>query len=127
MTRVTSVAVAVVEHQNRFLIGQRSSSVPLGGLWEIPGGKIAADESPPVAAARECLEETGLRVEVAHCLVVHLQQYEHGDIKLYFFACRPLDPDASPNAPFEWVARDQLSARRFPDGNRPLLQRLLGD
>lgn len=29
--------------------------------WEIPGGRVDEGESPAVAAARECLEETGVR------------------------------------------------------------------
>src|SRR5712691_7998034 len=38
--------------QYRFLVNDLS--------WEIPGGKVELDESPDVAGARECLEETGV-------------------------------------------------------------------
>ena len=33
--------------------------------WEMPGGKLEASETPAEAAARECLEESGYRIEVA--------------------------------------------------------------
>ena len=125
MSQVISVAIAVVEYQGRFLVGRRSKSVPLGGLWEFPGGKIEQDESPKVAAVRECLEETGIRVEATHCLVVHLQQYDHGCVKLHFLACRPVDPEAHVDAPYEWIAREELAELAFPEGNRPLLEQLL--
>jgi len=125
MRQFISVAIAVVEQDNRFLVGRRSKSAPLGGLWEFPGGKIEQDESPKAAAARECLEETGLRVHVSHCRMFHKQSYTHAEITLHFFACQPLDPDALPRAPFQWIAREQLGQLQFPDGNRPLLEELL--
>ena len=57
---VTSIAVAVVEHEGRVLIGQRPPGTALAGYWEFPGGKIGAGERAEEAARRECLEETGL-------------------------------------------------------------------
>jgi mutator protein MutT len=54
------IAVAVVEHQGRFLIGKRPDDAALGGYWEFPGGKVEQGESPADAAIRECLEETGV-------------------------------------------------------------------
>jgi 8-oxo-dGTP diphosphatase len=128
MQHITSVAIAVVQHQDQFLVGRRAEHLPLGGLWEFPGGKLEADEAPQDAAERECQEETGLDVVATHCLVVNLQQYEHGQIKLYFYACQLKDPDAAlePIEPYHWVDRDQLKSLEFPVGNQPVLQQLLG-
>lgn len=129
MSHITSVAIAVVEHENRFLVGRRAEHVPLGGLWEFPGGKLEGDEPPKDAAERECEEETGLRVIATHCLVVNLQQYEHGQIKLYFYACQLKDPQSDPTEPeepYRWVDREALKWLEFPVGNQPVLQRLMG-
>ena len=41
--------------------------------WELPGGAVEADESPRSAAARELVEELGIRLEVGRLLCVEWQ------------------------------------------------------
>src|SRR5205823_2933585 len=107
------IAIAVVEMDGRFLIGRRAAGAVLAGLWEFPGGKVRPDELPPQAAARECLEETGLRIEVGEPYPQVVHQYEHGRVRLHFFACRPLDPRQLPAEPFRWVTAAELSQYEF--------------
>lgn len=124
-TSPTSIAIAVVEHDGKFLVGPRPEGVPLAGLWEFPGGKVKPGESPQAAAVRECLEETGIEVIVQFSYPDHIQQYDHDHVRLYFFGCRPIDPEVMPVAPFRWVSRDGLADLLFPSGNKALLQMLL--
>ncbi|NIV33420.1 MAG: NUDIX domain-containing protein, partial [Anaerolineae bacterium] len=58
--RAPKVGVSLlVEHKEQILLVRRAVD-PGIGQWSFPSGFVEWDESPEVAAARECAEETGL-------------------------------------------------------------------
>ena len=120
------IAIAVVEHAGKYLIGLRPEGVPLAGYWEFPGGKVHAGESPEAAAVRECLEETGLAVRVVRECPPANHEYEQAAVCLHFFACEPLERAALDTLPprFRWVAESELGDYQFPPANAALLARL---
>ncbi len=120
----TDIAIAIVNDQDRFLIGKRPPGVPLAGLWEFPGGKVKKGESRQDAAVRECLEESGIEVEVIDEFPPHTQTYGYGTVRLSFFLCRPLSVQAQPHSPFIWVPRCELNSYEFPAGNAGVLKLL---
>jgi 8-oxo-dGTP pyrophosphatase MutT (NUDIX family) len=61
--RVSEVMVVVHRPGPEFLILLRSPT--RGGYWNLPAGGVEEGEPPPEAAARELLEETGLRAAVS--------------------------------------------------------------
>ena len=123
---IVDIAVAVVQDGGRFLVGLRGDDVPLAGHSEFPGGKVHPDETPLLAACRECEEETGVRVEVVGTYPEVVHDYAHGRVRLHLFACRPTGPTQSPNAPFRWVSRDELASLSFPAANAGLIACLIG-
>jgi 8-oxo-dGTP pyrophosphatase MutT (NUDIX family) len=79
-SRKPSVSVLVRDDAGRVLLLQR----PDNGLWTIPTGGVKKGETVPEAAVRECLEETGLEVEITGIVGVfstpdHLIAYLKGD------------------------------------------------
>src|SRR3954471_10174753 len=50
------------------LVAQRERPPELAGLWELPGGKVAAGESDAAALVRELEEELGVGVTVGERL-----------------------------------------------------------
>jgi ADP-ribose pyrophosphatase YjhB (NUDIX family) len=62
-------AAVLVEQDGRVLLVRRINE-PFRGLWTLPAGFVDAEEDPAQAAARECLEETGLTVRVTRVLEV---------------------------------------------------------
>ena len=118
------IAIAVVEYQGCYLVGRRPEAAPLAGLWEFPGGKIEPGESAEQAAARECLEEAGLRILVGAAYPIVDHHYEHARVRLSFFACTPIEPAVPPKPPFEWRSAAQLAELPFPAANQSLIEHL---
>jgi 8-oxo-dGTP diphosphatase len=120
-SRPVEIAVAVVEIEGQFLIGLRPEGVPLAGLWEFPGGKVEPGETAENAAIRECLEEAGLIVRITgeYPRVSHV--YDHGPLRLRFFACTAIEQRQPLPERFRWVATGELRSYAFPPANAELL------
>lgn len=56
---VAAAIVDDVERPRRLLAARRSAPSDLAGRWELPGGKVEADEDPVAALHREIREELG--------------------------------------------------------------------
>ena len=65
MNEKQRIAVAIVVHQQKVLVGKRASNAKTAqGFHEFPGGKIEKGEIASTAAIRECFEETGLHISI---------------------------------------------------------------
>jgi 8-oxo-dGTP diphosphatase len=64
------VAAAVVVHKDNKVLLVRRLFDPQRGEWSLPAGFVNAFEDPAQAAARECLEETGIIVKVGELLTM---------------------------------------------------------
>ena len=60
----------VVEADGGIVLGRRAIE-PGYGLWCLPGGFVNDDEDPAAAAARECMEEIGVPVELTGLIGVY--------------------------------------------------------
>ena len=60
-TAIRVVAAAITLEDGRILLQKRAPGTRHAGLWEFPGGKIEAGETPENALIREIEEELGLR------------------------------------------------------------------
>lgn len=63
------VAGILRDARGQVLLARRPPGRPLAGLWEFPGGKLQAGESPHAALARELREELDLRVAASEPLL----------------------------------------------------------
>jgi 8-oxo-dGTP pyrophosphatase MutT (NUDIX family) len=84
LVALTAVSISVFDDDGRLLLGKDAEA----GFWTLPGGAIDPNEHPADAAARECLEETGLVVRPKAIIGVFggpefLITYPNGDVAYY--------------------------------------------
>lgn len=95
-------------------------------LWEFPGGKIAAGETPEAALRREVEEETGMSFGEAVLLDVREHEYPGSLVRVHFFLC--LDARVPPGAPrpegARWVTAGELASLPVPPANRRAVELL---
>ncbi len=85
MIRLQVVAGILIDRDSRALISERLGDRLFHGLWEFPGGKIAAGESPEAALARELSEELGIAVQSAEPFMTVEHDYPDRKVNLQFF------------------------------------------
>ncbi len=124
----TRVGIGLIGRAGRYLIRRRPPGQIMAGVWEFPGGKCAPGEAPEQAAARECLEEAGLRVVVGPLRALIVHEYPHGLVELSYYDCRTADPGARPaeGSGFVWVEAGDLPGYEFPGANGPVIASLAG-
>ena len=83
-------ACALVDADGRVLLAQRPPGKPMAGLWEFPGGKVEAGETPEQTVVRELAEEIGVETKVA-CLApltFASHSYDSFHLLMPLFVCR---------------------------------------
>ena len=122
---VLVAAVALVDPDGRVLIAQRPEGKSMAGLWEFPGGKVDAGETPEQALVRELHEELG--VETAASCLAPIAFASHGYEKFHLlmpvFACRKWrgTPQPREGQALKWVALNELSRYPMPPADVPLV------
>jgi 8-oxo-dGTP diphosphatase len=117
-------ACALVDADGRVLLAKRPPGKPLAGLWEFPGGKIEAGETPEVALVRELKEE--LDIEVAPKCLAPLTFASHGypqfHLLMPLFVCRTWEGEIAPRQGQElaWVRAQRLADYAMPPADEPL-------
>ena len=118
-------AAALVDTDGRVLICQRPEGKALAGLWEFPGGKVEAGETPETCLIRELDEELGITV-TASCLapfVFASHAYESFHLLMPLFLIRRWEGVVvnREHKAMAWVKPNQMSDYPMPPADAPLV------
>ena len=122
---VLVAACALVDSDGRVLIAQRPEGKPMAGLWEFPGGKVEAGETPEETTIRELREELGIETK-AECLApltFASHTYEHFHLLMPLFVCRRFEgiPQPREGQEIKWVRPQRLREFPMPPADAPLI------
>jgi len=129
--RAIFVVAAIVQSPDseQILIARRPAHLHQGGLWEFPGGKVDAGESPRDALYRELLEELNIRIDRESATLFHevSHQYPEKAVHLQFWRVFSFAGEVRGNEgqQVRWISRAQLADFPFPEANLPVVRKLL--
>ncbi len=119
------VAAALVDLDGRVLLQQRPEGKSLAGLWEFPGGKVEAGETPEAALIRELEEELGIAVPHACLAPATFASAALGErhLVLLLYITRKWSgvPRALEAAALRWVRPADMHGLAMPPADRPLI------
>jgi 8-oxo-dGTP diphosphatase len=122
---VLVAAVALIDRDGRVLLAQRPDGKSMAGLWEFPGGKVEAGETPEAALIRELHEELG--IETWNSCLAPLTFASHGyesfHLLMPLFACRKWNgtPQPREGQRLSWASANELRNYPMPPADVPLI------
>ena len=118
-------AVALIDADGRILLAQRPEGKSLAGLWEFPGGKVEAGETPEAALIRELREELGIETKESCLAPLTFASHSYDDFHLLMplFACRRWQgiPTPREGQTLAWVRATDLRNYPMPPADIPLI------
>ncbi len=122
------VAGALINSKREVLIAERPEGKDMGGLWEFPGGKIQAGETPEFALMRELEEELGIETRPCcfHPIGFASHAYERFHLLMPLLACRVWRGDIVLRAhqAMAWVKPNDMYDYPMPPADLPLVATL---
>ena len=122
------VVAGLLWRGSNLLVQQRPPDKALALLWEFPGGKVEPDETCEAALVRECAEELGVCVEVAHLAWEACHEGSTHRVRLRFYHARLVDEQAVIHATsavqWAWLPPAEMLALPFCPADVALVQAL---
>jgi 8-oxo-dGTP diphosphatase len=118
-------AVALIDPEGRVLLAQRPKGKSLEGLWEFPGGKVEANETPEAALIRELKEELGIDTWASCLAPLTFASHSYPDFHLLMplFACRKWQGivQGCEGQNLAWVRPERMKDYPMPPADLPLI------
>jgi ADP-ribose pyrophosphatase len=128
MKTVLVSAVAMIDADSRVLLAQRPAGKSMAGMWEFPGGKVEAGETPEAALFREIKEELGVALcePCSYPLTFVSHAYEDFHLLMLLYTCRKWEgiPRPQEGQQLCWKYPHEMPGMPMPPADVPLVAAL---
>lgn len=125
---ITVVAGILTQPSGQILMAQRPEGKAMAGLWEFPGGKLEAQETPEAALCRELKEELGITLHPHDCIPFRFvsHAYETFHLLMLVYHCTAWQGELQPleHQALRWVTAEELAQLSMPAADIPLIKPL---
>lgn len=120
------MTAAIIEKGGYILIGRRKAG-PFEDMWEFPGGKVEAAETPEACLKRELREELNVEAEIGAFFLSSKHAYSHAAIELLAYKAKIVGGEMClrDHKEIRWVAAEDLHSYEFPAADRPIIEKLI--
>lgn len=125
---IVVVGAVILSAEGKIFATKRGEKMSLPGLWEFPGGKIEAGETPQQALVREVQEELGAHVEVGEFVTTTDHEYDFGIVSLSTYRCELVSgtPTISEHSDSIWIEPNRLDELEWAPADVPAVEILMG-
>ena len=120
--------IALIDDENKILIGRRPVGKAFENLWEFPGGKVKKNETVQQALIRETKEEINIDLSKNCIAPLAFSTYKSNNINfiILLFISRKwnLDPICKVHTELRWVKVNKLNDYNMPPANKFLVTSL---
>ena len=120
--------IALIDDENKILIGKRPKGEIFENLWEFPGGKVKKNETAEEALIRETKEEININLSMNCIAPLAFSTYnsKHINIIILLFVSRQWSsaPICQFHTELKWVKANNLNKYDMPPANKYLVSNL---